>query len=363
MIKKIGFAALIAGLAVVMIAAVVSANAPDSTLRGSDHGPRHRLMIGKVLEIGTDGFTVEDMRGESHQISVTAETVFRSRSTDKGDGEVFEASFDDLTVGMYLGIHQREGQAKLVALLPEDFDPEAMQGVKLAGEVNMVTVGGGFFKMDTRQGETLTITVDENTRFLGLEGLDDLEKGDKVGVLAQEKEDDTLLAKAVGVPKGERPKQSKQAGKLTAISGQEITITDKEGQSFTFTTTEDTHFGSRNSEVDGIDDLELEMVLMVIFSPERSDEAKAVLVVDPAILNLERVHGQVHNTADGKLTVMAGEDTLTLEVDENTRIRGREIEELKDLEKDMKVLVIYQVQEDGTLLAKGILAGRPFERP
>ncbi|MEJ2487514.1 MAG: DUF5666 domain-containing protein [Anaerolineales bacterium] len=361
MFKKIGFASLIAALAAVTVAIVVSADTPDPAAQGPDHGPRPRLMIGTVLEIGTSDFKVEDLRGETHQITVTDETVFRSRNGEPADGIVSEASFDDLSVGMYVGIHQIDGEAKLVALLPEDFDPEALRGIKLAGEVNMVTVGGGFFKIDTRQGETLTITVDENTRYLGLDGLDDLRRGDKVGVLAQEQEDGTLLAKALGAPKGERPKLDRQGGKLTGIDGLQITITDREGKTHSFMITDQTRFGSRNGEVDGLEDLELDMVLMVIIDYEQEDQAKAVLVVDPAILNQERTYGEVHNTTNGKLTIAAGEEMITFIVDEDTRIRGRKIEGLDDLSKGMKVLVIYQTMEDDTLLAKGILAGVPRE--
>lgn len=363
MFKKISSAALIAVLAAVMTAALVNADASPSRKRLADEHPKHRMLIGMVLEIGTDNFTVEDLRGETIQITVTDKTVFRSRSGEPADSNLGEATFNDLSVGRYVGIHQRDGEAKLVALLPENFDPEVFRGMKLAGEVNLVTVGGGFFKVDTREGETLTITVDENTRYLGLDGLDDLEKGDKVGVLAQELEDGTLLAKAVGSPRGERPKLDRLVGTLTDIDGQQITITNREGQAHSFLITDDTRFGSRDGEVGGLEDLELDMVLMVIINPEHEDQAKAVLVVDPAILNLERTRGEVHNTANGKLAIIAGEEMITFVVDEDTRIHGREIEGLDDLSKGMKVLILYQTQEDGTLLAKGILAEGPLERP
>ena len=368
MFKKLSLAALIAALTALMAAALVSADALPSGKNLADRHPNHRMLIGKILEIDADQFTAEGLNGEVHTILVTGETHFRMRGEEPGEGE--EASFADLAVGMYVGVYNRkddsgEVSARLVVLLPEDFDPGSVRGRRILGEVNMVTVGGGFFKLDTRADETLTITVDENTHFAGdLESLEDLEKGAKVGVLVQKLEDDTLLAKAVIGGQFERPRFDKQGGKLTAIDGQQITITDRDEQEYTFTITDETRFASRDGEVQGLDDLEVDMIVVVLFDAETGENlAKAVLVGDGALLELDRVRGEVHNTANDKLTITAGDETLTFAVDENTRIRGREIEGLDDLEKGMEVFVLYQVQEDGTQLAKGILVGGPLGRP
>ena len=368
MYKKLSYAALIAVLAALMAAALVSADALSSGKGLKDQHPNQRMLIGKVLEIEADQFTAEGLNGEVHTILVTDETLFHMRGEERGEGE--EASFSDLAAGMFVGVYNRkddsgEVSARLVVLLPEDFDPANVRGRRIFGEVNMVTAGGGFFKLDTRSGETLTITVDENTRYAGgLESLGDLEKGLKVGVLVQKLEDESLLAKAVLGGQFERPRFDKQGGKLTAIDGQQITITDRDEQDYTFTITDETRFASRDGEVQGLEDLGVDMIVVVLFDAESGENtAKAVLVGDGALLELERVPGEVHKTANDKLTITAGDETLTFAVDENTRIRGREIDGLDDLEKGMKVFVLYQVQEDGTLLAKGILVGGPLDRP
>jgi len=370
MFKKISTAALIAALAALMTAALVSADASPIGKKHADQHrmDQHRMLIGKILEIGESQFTVEALNGEFRTIAVTDETIFRTRGEEGGEGG--EASFSDLAAGMYVGVYDRESgsgefSARLVALLPEDFDPADLIGQRILGEVSMVTAGGGFFKLDTRAGDALTISVDENTRFAGgLESLEDLEKGAKVGVLAQKLEDDTLLAMAVLGSQFEPPPFDKQGGKLSSIDGQQITITSRDEQTYTFTVTEETRFASRGGEVQGLEDLELDMILMVVFDSGSGENiARAVMVGDGALLELERVGGGVHNTANDKLTITTGDETLTFAVDEDTRIRGREIDSLDDLEKGMKVFVLYQVQEDGTLLAKGILVGRLFDRP
>jgi hypothetical protein len=367
MFKKINIAALIAVLAAVIIAATASAETPAARWL-TDRDPNHRMLIGKVLEIGSSKFTAEGLNGEVHTILVTDETVFRTRGEAAGESE--EASFADLKTGMYIGVYNHEdsaGQfsARLVVLLPEDFDPSNFKVRRAVGEVAMVTVGGGFFKLDTRTGDTLTVTVDENTRYAGgLDSLEDLEQGEKVGVLLLEQEDGELLAKAVVGSQIERPRFEKQGGKLTGIDGQQITLTGRKGQTYTYTITDETRFASRDGKVKGLNDLELEMIVIVVFDSGSGENiARAVLVGDGALLNLERVHGEVHNTANDKVTVTTDEGTLTFVVGENTRIRGRQVDGLEDLEKGMKVIVIFETQDDGTLLAKGILAGGLFEKP
>ena len=99
------------------------------------------------------------------------------------------------------------------------------------------------------------------------------------------------------------------------------------------------------------------MIVIVVSHPEQ-DQAAAVLVADKAILNLERVRGTVQSAGGSHLTITAGDRKIQFAVDENTRIRGRGIEDLNDLKNGMKVLVLY-VEKDGSFLAKGIIAADP----
>ena len=155
MYKKINIAALIAVLAAVMVAATASAETPAAARWLTDRDPNHRMLIGKVLEIGSSEFTAEGLNGEVHTILLTDETVFRTRGEAAGESEA--ASFADLEAGMYVGVYNHEdsaGQfsARLVVLLPKDFDPSNFTVRRAVGEVAMVTVNGGFFKLDLSYG-------------------------------------------------------------------------------------------------------------------------------------------------------------------------------------------------------------------
>ena len=120
--------------------------------------------------------------------------------------------------------------------------------------------------------------------------------------------------------------------------------------------TEETRFGSRTGDIDGIEDLEVDMVVAVVAKPSSQDEALGVLVLDPALLNLKRVRGEVQSAGGSHLTLIVDGETINFTVDEHTRIKGRGIDELNDLKNGMKAGVLYLVEEDGTYLAKGILA-------
>ena len=131
-------------------------------------------------------------------VIVTDETKFLD--TDKE-----ETTFDALQVGNWVGgaAEREEGSdsitAKVVVILPEDFEPGERDGKPMGGMVTQVNNGQNEFTVINRQDESVTIQVDENTRYLsGLTELKDLEKDMLVLVLTVEQEDGTILAKAIG---------------------------------------------------------------------------------------------------------------------------------------------------------------------
>lgn len=357
MFKKLSLTLILVLLATGLIAGVVSADTASIRNTGSEANPKPRLQIGKVMAIGASDFTVEALNGEQRRIVITDETQFRVRDGE----ETSEAAFSDLEIGQYVGILNRKNEdgeliARLVVLLPDDFDPADIKAKRAVGEVTMSTEGGGFFKMETREGEKLTINVDENTRYTGsLSSLADLEKGTKVGILALEQEDGSLLAKAVGAQKPKPRKIGQTHGTLTAISEDSITITDRREQEHTFNLTQDTVYKDRAGEVDSLEDLETGMVVVVAHLRETDVyEAKAVLVADPALLKLKRALGQIKSINKNQLTLDANDEVLHFTIDENTRIKGLNISSLDDLDKDMRVLVLYQEDESGDFIAKAI---------
>jgi hypothetical protein len=66
------------------------------------------------------------------------------------------------------------------------------------------------------------------------------------------------------------------------------------------------------------------------------------------------MRGTLQSAGGSHLTISAGDEKINFTVDENTRFRGRGIEDLNDLKNGMKVLVLY-LEKDETLVAKGIL--------
>ncbi|MBN2044981.1 MAG: hypothetical protein JW757_08185 [Anaerolineales bacterium] len=363
MLKKISFPIVIALLAAGLVTGAASAKARSSGKSGEDLDPNHRMLIGQILEIGAGEFTVEALNGELHILTVTDETVYRTRNGEQPG----EASFSDLEIGMYVGVYNHEDSwggfsARLVVLLPEDFDPNRLKLLRVSGEVSMVTTGGGFFKIETRNGEKLTFTVDEHTRYAdGIETLEDLEKGDRVGVIALKQENGDLLVKAVVTQKIQPREFAQTSGRLAEIAGDKITITDRRGLTHTFLLTENTIFKDRAGEVDGTGDLAIGMVLIVVHPREtEANEAKAVLVADEPVLRLKRTNGIIKSINANQLTLDANGQVMHFTIDENTRINGWNVNDLDDLEKDMRILVLYLEDENGKLIARSITGVKRF---
>jgi hypothetical protein len=357
MFKKISISMVIVIMLAGLMAGVVSAKSSTAGKSGTNLDPRHSMLVGQIQEISNSEFTVEDLNGEIHIITVTDETIFRARP----DRELEEADFNDLEVGKYVGVvkHNHSSgdfSARLVVLLPDDFDPSQLNLIRVAGEVSMVSTGAGFFKLDTLSGEKLTISVDENTRFVGrIDSLEDLEKGMKLSVVARKQEDGSLLAKAILTKKLLGEHFTRTAGTLTSISGETITITDRRENGHTFTITDETRFADRSGEVEGLEDLETGMVLVIVHLRETGEnEAKAVLVADEALLSLKRTSGVIKLINKNQLTLDAIGSVMHFEINENTRINGLNVSSLDDLQKDMRVLVLYQEDESGKLIAKSI---------
>lgn len=357
MFKKFSVSMVIVILVAGLMAGVVSAKSSKAGKSGADLDTRHRMLIGQIQEIGTSDFTVESLNGESHIITITDETVFRIRT----DEEPEEADFSDLAVGKYVGVVNHNGSsgeftARLVVLLPDDFDPSQFNLIRAAGEVSMVTTGAGFFKLDTLSGEKLTIYVDENTRFVGsAESLEGLEKDMKLSVVARKQEDGSLLAKAILTKKPLREHFARTIGTLTGISTETITITDRGDNSHTFTITDETRFVDRKGKVESMEDLETGMILVTVHLRDTEEnEAKAVIVADETLLSLKRTTGMIKSINKNQLTLDANGSVMHFEIDDNTRINGLNVSSLDDLEKGMRVLVLYQEDEGGKLIAKSI---------
>ena len=357
MLKKITIAVLIAFLAAAPLVGIAAAQ--TDTPPGSE-GDRAggKKALGQVTSIGDSFFTTRTRNGEL-TLLVTENTVFKNR-----DGS--EASFGDLSVGRWVvGVFIRDDEcnlsARLVVLLPEDFDPANIKLVWLRGEVDKINNGQNTFTIITPDGRSVTINGDDNTRWRGtLTELRDLEKGMQVGVGAVEQEDGSLLAKAVAAGIREKVERKRAAGKVVSVGSSSLTI-DTQSGSMTFSIIEKTRFVSQDDSVNSLEDLEIGQGVLVIYV-EREGELVALVVGvgDGQGQKAKRVGGTVQSAGGSHLSIRTGNgQKMSFTVDGNTIIKSKDgsVDDLNDLKNGMPVIVVFVIQEDGTLLAKIIGVG------
>lgn len=357
MFKKAGIAILTVLLAAVTVTGIGSAQVEAVGQKNGHDGPKRRMMIGQITSLGSDSITFDALNGDTPTIAVNDQTIFKQRAPDSET----DLSYDDLAVGDWIGVLAKDNLAKLVVILPEDFDPGSLKGRKAAGEIQMVSQGADFFKLETLEGTTLTLHTDENTRYSGgVSSFEDLEKGLKVAVLALEQPDGTLLAKAVAARSADRPRLDRNGGTIDTVDESSIAITNRENESREFSLNADTRILSRDESINGVADLEAGMPVIVLTNAEAGpDAAVVVIVMDEAILNLERSGGRITAISTDTLTIEKDGAATTFTLTTETNIRGRGINSLADLSIGQPVIVLYQAEADGSLTAVAVGAAPP----
>jgi len=272
MFKKISIAlitALLFSVSIAGIAAAQSDTSPDIIVRG-----RLRAALGQVTSIG-EGFFTMTVRNTEVTILVSDDTIIKNR-----DGS--DASFGDLEVDRWVIVTARRNEdgnfvARRVILMPDGFDPADLHLVRMAGEVDKINNGQNTFTITKLDGESVTLNVDEHTRWLGaLSELKDLEKGMKVGVVAKQQDDGSLLAKIVGARK-EDQQGGRVVGQVSAVGSDELTVEARRGE-ITFAVDDETRFKSRDGSVEELDDLETGMKVLVVFTVQDDGSLLAKLI-------------------------------------------------------------------------------------
>ncbi len=194
------------------LVATVGAFAATSKEETPPTGPiaRPARHIGQVTAVGDNTFTLKLLDGKTVQIAVDDDTRFRKA----GGGE---ASFADITVGRWVAGAVKPPQAgeegvlhaRVVIILPEDFDPARWKNThRYPGKVT--AVGTDSLTIETRDGQTLTFAVTDQTRFRSRDGamksLADLKPDMPVMVIAKD-ENGQLTALVVVAGRGARPRQ------------------------------------------------------------------------------------------------------------------------------------------------------------
>ena len=244
MSKKITLSTIIALIIALLVSGAVFAaeGNPEPELKGA------RRAYGEVVSVRDGQFTVQNQKGKEITFSVDENTRFRVPNEEE------TATFADLEIGQKVAVvagPSEDAAAKLVILLPDDFQPKGRFAVRKCGEITAVDVDAETFALQTPSGEELTFTVDENTRYKGqLTNLDEMQVGWSAGVAAKEQEDGTLLATIIIA--GKRPEITKARGEVASVNAGAgtFTITTKDGESLTFTVDENTRYKGQLTNLD-----------------------------------------------------------------------------------------------------------------
>jgi len=159
---------------------------------------------------GQGTFTILTRNGDEIEFQINENTKFRSPN-----GSV--EGIHDLKKGMKAFVAAaKQDDGTLIALMVaagnmEDRPNRPELDVKVGGEVT--AVGASSLTIQTREGESISFSVNDSTHFKGISALDELEVGMKAAVGANET-DDGLLALFVGARQsGDRPDPHDRPGR------------------------------------------------------------------------------------------------------------------------------------------------------
>jgi hypothetical protein len=208
-----------------------------------------------TVDASANTLTIQTPSKENKTFAVDANTRYA--------GQV--ASLAEIQPGMRAGITGLKSEGTPLAKVIIAGNPP----VRKAGEVTAVDTAASAFTLQTRQGEAVTIHVDENTRFRSRDGkitkLADLQPGMVALAIGQAQADGSLLARSVAA--NEKPNfDIKAAGQVTAVDAtgaQTFTIKNREGQETTFKVTGETVFRDRRGVVKTLADLQVGMRVRV----------------------------------------------------------------------------------------------------
>ncbi len=347
---------LIAPFTIAILCAILvvgSALAAEDTPQG-----RGQNIYGVVIAIADDSFTLQNQDGKLFTYFVDDSTNFRSPEIEAPD-------FANLELGGKIavfapGSDEAYPAARLVILLPEDFDPSQWAEARTRGEVVSVDIEAGSFTLQANSGEEKSFWVDDSTRFFGqLSSLNDLQVGMSVGVGGVEAEDGEVLARLIV---GANTQEAKlHAGTIMVVTpaAGTFTLETRQGDDLIIAVDENTIFNSRAGEIESLNDLTVDMVAMVYGSSQDDGVFLATRLVAGDTDDLPnydvKAIGQVTEVGVDSVSLQPrnGEE-MTFLVDEETtfRSRGNELTSLGDFEEGSFALVGAYETDDGQLLAK-----------
>ncbi len=224
-----------------------------------------RRSIGMITSLGTDQITIKNRLGNEIVLTVDDRTRYLGEGGSAiGFGDLAEGRWI-LAVGKPAGGSSlnRTWLARLVILLPENYDPSQRYPVKANGLVTGVDPANNTFTMVDRDGETLTFAASDETSYYGLAGsLGELQQNMRVSVAALEISGSEPLAMYVY----SRYDLDAHIGKITAIdtANNQFSLDTPRRGTLKITVNSDTRYQGRNGTITGLADLQVGMYAGVL---------------------------------------------------------------------------------------------------
>jgi len=350
----------------VFISAILSLLVTNLAFAKSNEDPRRPRGggrgIGQIIALGVDQITVNSRLGEEHVIFVDENTRYREI-----EGETI--GFEDLQVGDWIaGIVRFDADlggplARLILLLPEDYDPSQRLGFRRRGKVLEVDTEAKILTLQTRAGSELTVIINENTLFKGgVDDLSDLQEGMVAAVAGIKQADGGLLAHVVLA----RHPLVKLAGEIKSIDlgGSSFILDTRRGEEVSILVDEQTKFRSREGEINGLEDLQPGVVAVVLAKKEEGGILVALGVAAGTWDQLPhldlRVAGRVLQVGEDSFSIKVRDgEQYTLIVTDETRFRSRGgvVQGLEEMRPGMPVAIGAVQLEYGSYEAKLVLVG------
>ena len=348
-LKKIVLSLVLATL-ILSLGSVVWAAAPEQGC----------FLLGQVTAIEGTTLMVKTPGGE-RQVTTNDETRFRIPGVEN-------PTMADVNAGDYIlarGEPDSTGAFVAQAIL-------AVSGQRVGRFIAQGTVSaieGTTLVLDTLQGEK-QVTTDEAI-FWAPEvenpSLADVQVGDPVVAWGRPDEDGSLAARLVAIAFTEELREHAVRGRVTAVEGQTLLITTREGEKEVVTTSE-TYFHIPNVEEPGLDDIEVGRIIRALGQEDGGTFTAQIVAVARArrlrkmIVRRNMAGGEVTAIEGTTLTVETRQGEKTILTDENTRFRipGVGDPSIEDTEVGDKIIALGRRNEDGDFVARvvGVPKGR-----
>jgi hypothetical protein len=319
-----------------------------------------RLTYGVLTAIGLNRFIIQTNSGGAFDYQVDSGTRFRIKGLE-------DPTFSDLEIGMHLAVAARildnNRVARLVVVIPDDFDPSLRFGVRVCGEILSVDLDTCTLTLGKPSGEEIAFQVHERTRFFGKShDLDDLQVGWRATIAGRRDEEGLFHAGVVVT--WERPRRITIAGEVNNVELEAGTfvIHTRRDRKVTIQVDGDTVFNSRGGVVQGLVDLQNGMVAVAT----GYHQGDGIILAKRVLAGSKEDLPDFEIKAGGKIVVV-GLDFFTLQprdgeeitfyVDTDTRFRGRgiRVRGISDLNVGMITLVGGVTGSDGEAIARSVL--------